>query len=757
MIPAPPAAPTAGAGPHTHQEPGRMNARLTATVRSHLVTLTIASLGLLIAVTATASQLHANQSQGEARPTRELRPVAFAQDEPGAQPDIQPDTHADAQPAAPGQPAMTAPKYAPRVVDPSDGGLDPLGDLDDAKQKTYLTFTPLGAGIDAIKLPDEFETVRFVEHVTLQQQTVSDSGVAAVPFAAISVVIEGVSVPLSGSHDAPVWAQKRPGVFEAFVDSDTGEPVLRIERAFALKPGSAHGFTLTETVENLTGQPLRVSLNTTGLIDMPQAKTTYAGDRRRVRYGFIAPPEQQGTSLRVQVDNELRARTKLLGKRASTAYGKAYEQSLTVWPNEQILPGAARLSWLGLTDRYFAVLMHPVFDPASVTDAEQKLLTGYARIDRLVLDPYAPSMDTVQLMRLVGEQHELAPGASTTHTLGVYAGMRNKPILTGEPVPAALNMPDMVVSNLGGFCAPCTFQWLAHILMGVLLMFHSMVGDWAVSIILLVFVVRACLHPITRWSQIRVQRFSVQMQSMAPKQKALREKYKDDSKRQQQEMAKLWREEGISPAGMLGCLPMFMQTPVWIALYATLYFATELRHEAAFYGVFQHMGGWGFMSDLAAADGAIPLPSAMHFSFPLWGSVTSINVLPILMGVLMWAHQKYLTPPTQASLSPEQESQQKMMKVMMVFMFPVMMYAAPSGLALYFITNSAVGILENKWIRAHMKKHGMLEIENIRAQRKDKGPGFMQRLMEAAEAQKQLREKGPAQPNPASRQHRRPK
>ncbi|HCT43891.1 MAG TPA: hypothetical protein DF699_01600, partial [Phycisphaerales bacterium] len=80
-----------------------------------------------------------------------------------------------------------------------------------------------------------------------------------------------------------------------------------------------------------------------------------------------------------------------------------------------------------------------------------------------------------------------------------------------------------------------------HILIDVLRTFHMIVGDWAIAIVLLVFLVRACLHPVTRWSQIRVQKFSVQMQSMGPKQKAIKEKYKDDSKRQQQEMAKLWK------------------------------------------------------------------------------------------------------------------------------------------------------------------------------------------------------------------------
>lgn len=673
-----------------------------------------------------------------------LSPRAWAQGD-------QPDTAAST-------PSMSVPAYSVRPASPDPDGFAPLGDLDDDTQRVYLEFTPFGAGVKSIQLPDEFETVKFEKHVTLQaQQFLGDKH--AVPFGAVSVTINGKTIGIGGSALAPYWTELAPGVFELHIDDADGSPVLRIERRFELKPENRHGFILTETLENLTDQPLRAVLNTTAMIDMPKADSTYGGDRRRVRYGFMLPPEQQGTSLRVRVDNELLARTKLLGKRTTLPSGaKVYQSPRQVWPDDKILPGSQRLSWIAFTDRYFAVVLHPVFDPQTVSTADAKLLDGIARIDRYVLDPTQDTLNSVQLLGLQGEQVEIEPGASSTRVLGVYAGMRNKPIMNAEPVIAALNMPDMVVSNLGGICAPCTFQWLAHILMDVLRTFHMMVGDWGISIIMLVLLVKACLHPVARWSQIRLQKFTVQMQALAPKQKAIREKYKDDSKRQQAEMAKLWKEEGINPAGALGCLPMFLQMPVWVALYAVLFFATELRHEPAFYGVFQQINGWGFMSDLAAPDGAIPLPASWHFSFPLWGTVDSINLLPILMGVLMWAHQKYLTPPSSATLTPEQESQQKMMKVMMVFMFPVMMYAAPSGLALYFITNSTVGIFENKWIRHHMKKHGMLEIENIKAEKRKKGPGFMQRMMEAAEAQKQIREKGPAQINPAAKEfNRRPK
>ncbi len=730
---------------------------MLAPVRTTLLPALLTGLFILAGVLALSAALPArNRGAGLARVSLTKDQQAGAPEESTGEAPASGDPAANApQPQAPA--ALSPPAYAARVVAPREGGFEDLGDLDDEAQKTYLSFTPLGAGVSAIRLPDEFETVKFEKHVTLQKEIVSDAGVHAVPFAAISVKVNDTTVQLSGSIDAPVWAQTAPGRFEAIIDDAQGQPALRIERRFTIKPNGAHGFILTETLTNLGDAPLRVSTNTTGMIDMSRAESTYGGDRRRVRYGYLLPPEQQGPSLIVTVDDRLSSRTKLLGPRTQTRFGKAYEPAMQVWPNEDILPGAQRLSWLGLADRYFAVVIHPVFDPRAVKSPEEKLLTGYARIDRVLLDPYATSMDSVQLLRLVGEQRELAPGQSSSHDLGVYAGMRNKPIMSTEPVIAALNMPEMVVANLGGFCAPCTFQWLTHILIGVLRTFHMIVGDWGISIILLVFLVRSCLHPVTRWSQIRVQRFSVQMQSMAPKQKAIKEKYKDDAKRQQQEMAKLWKEEGLNPAGMLGCLPMFLQSPVWYALYATLFYATELRHEPAFYGIFQDWFHWGFMNDLSAPDGAIPLPAAMHFSFPLWGSVSSVNVLPILLGVVFYMHQKYLTPPPQATMSPEQQSQQKLMKVMMIVMFPVMMYAAPSGLALYFITNSTVGILENKWIRAHMKKHGMLEIENIRAQKREKGPGLVQRMMQAAEIQKDLKERGPAQPNPFSKQNRRGK
>jgi membrane protein insertase Oxa1/YidC/SpoIIIJ len=72
------------------------------------------------------------------------------------------------------------------------------------------------------------------------------------------------------------------------------------------------------------------------------------------------------------------------------------------------------------------------------------------------------------------------------------------------------------------------------------------------------------------------------------------------------------------------------------------------------------------------------------------------------MGLVFWFQQKYMSPPTTATMTEEQLQQQKIMKVMMVVMFPIMLYAAPSGLTLYILTSSCIGIVESRAIRRRL-------------------------------------------------------
>lgn len=192
------------------------------------------------------------------------------------------------------------------------------------------------------------------------------------------------------------------------------------------------------------------------------------------------------------------------------------------------------------------------------------------------------------------------------------------------------------------------------------------------------------------------------MAALKPELDALQKRYAGDAQKIQQEQMRLYREKGVNPVGCVsGIVPTFLQMPIWIALYAVLYFAFELRQQPAFFGVFQGFGGWGFLADLSAQDHFLTLPFEINLYLI---KLSSINLIPVLMGVVFFVQQKYMAPPPSPNMTPEQQTQQTMMKWMMVILFPFMLYNAPSGLTLYIATSTLVGIFESKRIKAEVDK-----------------------------------------------------
>lgn len=645
--------------------------------------------------------------------------------------------------------------------------LPALGSIEEGSDFTArIEFTRAGAGVSSMTLAEYFKEVDHAEHVVIQSlQTVDlnspptddpSDDLKAVPFALLGLEVNGQAVNLAvGTAWRPIegaGGEAVPGAFEAIIEDDAGDAVVRVERRFSFEAGS-FDIKLDQRAENLSGEPLSIRWIQTGAIDLPEPAVKYGGEKRRVRFGYLLNEQAQANAIEVSADTDLINRMTYMGKQTADANGvKRFASAEDLWPTKTAKKQGHRLVWVAFSNRYFGVAIHPRIDPSNPGSGGQNyLFDEIDSVERLVLKPYAQKKDpNVVVMRLTTKPQQVAPGATASADLGIYAGPLLPEVFDAEPVAQALNLRGLIAYSHGGMCAFCTFEWLTHLLLWVLNAFHAVTADWALAIVLLVIAVRGCLHPITRWSQIRMQRFGAQMQAIAPKQQKIKEKFKNDPQRMQQEMAKIWKEEGINPAGMLGCLPMFLQSPVWIALYAVLFFAAELRHEPAFYGVFQTISGgnWKFLADLASPDRALPLPSFLHFTPPLlgdlYGTVKSINLLPLLLGVVFFLQQKYLTPPTTGTMTPEQESMQRTMKIMTVVMFPLFMYTAPSGLSLYFITNSTLGILEARWIRSHATKHGLLDPEKIKAEkaakRKNaKGGGFMARLQAAAEAQQQLK------------------
>jgi YidC/Oxa1 family membrane protein insertase len=245
-------------------------------------------------------------------------------------------------------------------------------------------------------------------------------------------------------------------------------------------------------------------------------------------------------------------------------------------------------------------------------------------------------------------------------------------------------------------CGACTFQWLIDVLVWLLTLFHAVTRDWGLAIIALVFLVRALLHPITKKSQVYMMR----MQKMAPELEKLKKKYGDNKEELARAQMQFYKEQGMTP--ILGCLPMFLQMPIWIALWSSLQSTFELRHAPFL---------WGFtwIHDLAKPDRLINF-SPVHIPLPFCGVVTldAVNLLPLLLAIVFYLQTKYFTPKP-PSMTPEQEQQQKIMTWMTTLMFPVMLYKGPSGLNLYITASTLFGIIESKIIRDHIKQREALE------------------------------------------------
>ena len=138
---------------------------------------------------------------------------------------------------------------------------------------------------------------------------------------------------------------------------------------------------------------------------------------------------------------------------------------------------------------------------------------------------------------------------------------------------------------------------------------------------------------------------------------------------------------------------MFLQMPIWIALYSALQSTFEFRHEPFLYGL-------TWIDDLAKPDGLIRLDHPVHL---FWGiTLSGLNILPLLLAVVFYM-QAEIQGRLQPKGTPEQEQQKKMMKWMSL-LFPVFLYSGPSGLNLYILTSTTIGIIESKIIRKHIKE-----------------------------------------------------
>jgi YidC/Oxa1 family membrane protein insertase len=213
---------------------------------------------------------------------------------------------------------------------------------------------------------------------------------------------------------------------------------------------------------------------------------------------------------------------------------------------------------------------------------------------------------------------------------------------------------------------------------------HFLFGQFGLAIIALTIIVRLITWPLNK----RQLNSAKVMQDMQPKIQELQKKYAKNQQKLQQEMMKLYKEAGVNP---LGCLwPILVQFPIWIALYQAIMNALATTPEYLL-NLANRLYSWDIVNQ------AIPL-SSQFLGLDLGqtgGSQGAGIVLAIIVGGTMWVQQKMTQAP---SVDPRQQSTNRMMTLMMPFLFGLLTLMLPSGLALYWVVSNIISIINQYFV-----------------------------------------------------------
>ncbi|WP_372472739.1 membrane protein insertase YidC [Capnocytophaga sp. ARDL2] len=269
------------------------------------------------------------------------------------------------------------------------------------------------------------------------------------------------------------------------------------------------------------------------------------------------------------------------------------------------------------------------------------------------------------------------------------------------------------------------FGWLNKILFIPIFNVLTSILPYGLSIIFLTIVIRLLMSPIQYKSFVS----QAKMKVIRPEVMELNEKFKNDPMKKQQETMKLYSKAGVNP--MAGCLPMFLQLPVFYALFMFFPAAFDLRQKSFLWA-----------DDLSSYDSIIQLP----FTIPFYGN--HVSLFPILAALATFVYMK-MTTGDQTAMQPAQEGMPDMSKIMkiMIYISPVMMlfffnnYA--SGLSLYYFVSNVltIGIMFviKKYIVTEEKVKAIIEENKTKERPKSKFQQRMEQMMEQAQQQQKNR------------------
>jgi YidC/Oxa1 family membrane protein insertase len=343
--------------------------------------------------------------------------------------------------------------------------------------------------------------------------------------------------------------------------------------------------------------------------------------------------------------------------------------------------------WVGIRNKYFVITILPLQkDPDGLLElkGEKKPLHNGG-----VIDKYSISISkNISNFAYANDAYNFYFGPIEYNTLKAH-----HPTMTS-------------IVDFGSFLG-LTFiiRPIAEYLMLPLLKFlHSFIPNYGIVIIIFSLLIKILLQPLTNQSMKSMKK----MQLLQPMMNEIREKYKDDPQKMNQEVMKLYQTYGINPAG--GCLPILLQMPILIALYGLFRATIELRQ--------QPFALW--IKDLSIPDTIVHLPFRLPFFM-----INEISGLALLLGITMFIQQKMsVTDP-----------RQKAIIYIMPILFTLLFNSFPSGLNLYYFMFNLFSIAQQYYMNKFSKP---IELKPV--DRKSK-KGFMQKLMEQAEQNAKERRK----------------
>lgn len=273
-------------------------------------------------------------------------------------------------------------------------------------------------------------------------------------------------------------------------------------------------------------------------------------------------------------------------------------------------------------------------------------------------------------------ERKAVSGSDVEDTYYIYFGPRNEKDLNRYNVSdnnnwGISNKRFNDVSNAG------MLSWLEKILKFILEMVQKVVKNWGVAIIVVTLLLRLVLYPISKKQSMSTQK----MQEVQPRMQKIQEKYADNKPKQQEELAKLYKETGYNPAG--GCLPMLFQFLIIISMYNLFNNYFEFR-GASF------IPGW--IPDLSVGDSIYKF----KFNIPLLGN--QLRLLPIIYTVSQLFYGKI----TQVG-GAQNNGTMKFMTYGMPLIFFFLFYNAPSGLLLYWTVSNGIQMGQQVFINNKMK------------------------------------------------------